>query len=122
MVTNLLSIAVSQEFMRPLKCVANEDTKLTCQRDIQSQNQVLESWNLSVRTADGTERLLMRQVGSQREVEAVQHWMAQRLGIGIEPISMESGFADLPRPSERKIESQTSEKPKSSRRRKKAQP
>jgi hypothetical protein len=61
----------------------------------------------------------MRQVGSQREVEAVQHWMAQRLGVGVEPISVESGVNDLPLPSVTYAKSQTRDKPKYSKRRKK---
>jgi hypothetical protein len=32
----------------PFRRIACEETKLTCRMDIQSQNQVLEFWNLSV--------------------------------------------------------------------------
>lgn len=66
----------------PIRALANAETKLSCEVAFQSQTQVHESWNLFI-NANGEKRLLFRQLGSQGEVEAVQRWLADRLGIGI---------------------------------------
>ena len=77
----------------PLQCVANEQIKLSCKVGSQSQNQVLESWNLYISFPNGQERLLIRQLGSRVEAATIQDWLARRLGIGVDPIDMASGFS-----------------------------
>lgn len=65
-----------------IRCQANTEARLVCEVGFQSQTSAYESWNLVFQFKE-ERRLLLRQFGSQGEVETVQRWLADRLGIGI---------------------------------------
>jgi hypothetical protein len=70
-------------FFHPkVRCKANSEAMLSCEVGFQSQSQAYESWNLVFKTT-GEKRLLLRQFGSQEEIETVQRWLADRLGIAV---------------------------------------